>query len=128
MSKVVDSDNMRYTRDHSWIMLEDDVVTVGITDYAQNSLPDINLVEMPAEGLEVSVGDEVASLESLADSLMVVASVDGTVMEVNQLLDKNPQLINADPYGDGWIFRLEVLDVSPWQDLMTAEEYSRFID
>ena len=127
MSKVVDADNIRYTRRHEWVMLEDDVVTVGITDYAQQEIPDVSFVEMPAEGQEMNAGDEAATLESQGDSLSVLAPCDGTVMEVNTLLEDSPILLNTDPYGDGWLFRLEIADLSQWSDLLTAEEYEEYV-
>lgn len=127
MAKVMDADNMRYTKDHQWVMMEDDVATIGVTDYAQLELPDINFVEMPAEGLEVNAGDEMVTIESTRDSAAVMAPVDGTVVEVNGLLEENPELLNTDPYGDGWLLRVEMTDVTTWQDLLTAEEYEEYI-
>ena len=127
MSKVIDADNMRYTKRHEWVLLEDDVVTVGITDYAQREIPEVNFVEMPAEEIELNAGDEAATVESQNDSLSVLAPLDGTVVEVNDLLEESPQLINADPYGDGWIFRLEIVDMATWRDLLTAEEYEDYV-
>ena len=128
MSKVIDADNMRYTRRHEWVMLEDDVVTVGITDHAQRELSEINYVEMPAEEIELNTGDEAATVESQNDSLPVLAPMDGTVVEINDLLEENPELVNNDPYGDGWLFRLEITDFSTWRDLMTAEEYEEYLE
>lgn len=127
MSKVLDADNVRYTKRHEWVMLEDDVATVGITDYAQNEIPDINFIDMPAEEVEVNAGDEAATVESQNDSLSVLAPMDGTVVEVNRLLEDAPELINSDPYGDGWLFRLELSNISSWRDLLTAEEYEEYI-
>lgn len=127
MSKVIDADNMRYTKRHEWVMLEDDVVTVGITDYGQAEVAAVNYVDMPAEGVEVNAGDEAATVESNSDSLSVLAPLDGTVVEVNSLLEDAPELINSDPYGDGWLFRLELTDLSAWRDLLTAEEYEDYV-
>lgn len=127
MSKVIDADNMRYTRRHEWVMLEDDVATVGITDYAQLEIPEINYVEMPAEALDIGAGEEAATVESPGDSMSVTAPVDGLVVEINELLEDSPELVNSDPYGDGWLFRLEITDISAWRDLLTAEEYEEYI-
>jgi glycine cleavage system H protein len=127
MRQVIDSDDVRYTRSHEWVMMEDLTVTVGITDYAQANLPGIDFVEMPSVGLEVNAGDEVATLETARDSAAVAAPVDGSVVEVNPLLEENPELINTDPYGDGWLFRVEMSDATTWQDLLTAEEYQDYI-
>jgi Glycine cleavage system H protein (lipoate-binding) len=128
MSKVIDADNMRYTKRHEWVMLEDDIATVGITDYAQQEISEANFVEMPAEGVELTSGDEAATIESSGDTLSVLSPLDGLVVEVNSLLEDNPGLTNSDPYGDGWLFRLELIDIMPWRDLLTAEEYERYIE
>ena len=128
MSKVLDANNIRYSRRHEWAMLEDDVVTVGITDYAQKELETVSFIDMPAEDIEVNAGDETATVESQNDSLSVIAPMDGTVVEINRLLEDNPELINTDPYGDGWLFRLEVTDLSPWHDMLSAEEYEEYLD
>ncbi len=123
MSKVLDADDIRYTKRHEWVMLEDDVVTIGLTDYGQKELGRVTFVDMPAEGVEVNAGDEAVTVESASDSLSVMAPLDGTIVEVNSLLEDAPDLINSDPYGDGWLFRLEATDIKSWSDLMTAEEY-----
>ncbi len=128
MSKVIDADNMRYTKRHEWIMLEDDVVTVGITDYAQGELEAVNFIDMPAEEIEVDAGEEAATVESQNDTLSVLSPMGGTIVEINRLLEDNPELVNSDPYGDGWLFRLEVTDLSTWPDLLTAEEYEEYLE
>lgn len=128
MSKVIDADNMRYTKRHEWVMLEDDIVTIGITDHAQRELTEVSYVEMPAEEAELNAGEEAATVESQADSLSVLAPMDGTVVEINELLEDNPELVNSDPYGDGWLFRLEASDISVWHDLLSAEEYEEYLE
>lgn len=128
MSKVIDADNMRYTKRHEWVMLDDDVVTVGITDHAQEELAEVSYVEMPAEETELNAGDEAATVESHTESLSVIAPMDGRVVEVNALLEDNPGLVNAEPYGDGWLFRLEADDIATWRDLLTAEEYEEYLE
>ena len=127
MSKVLDADDIRYTKRHEWVMLEDDVVTIGLTDYGQKELGRVTFVDMPAEGIEVNAGDEAVTVESANESLSVMAPLDGTIVEVNSLLEDAPDLINSDPYGDGWLFRLEATDIKSWSDLMTAEEYEEWI-
>lgn len=126
MSKIVDSDNVRYTRRHEWIMLDDDVITIGVTDYGQLEIEGVSLVDLPAEEVEINAGDEVATVEGNSESLSIIAPMDGIVVEVNRLLEDSPDLVNADPYGDGWLFRLEISDLSAWRDLMTAEEYEKY--
>lgn len=127
MSKIVDSDDVRYTKRHEWIMLEDDVITVGVTDYGQKEIEGVSLVDLPAEDIEVNAGDEVATVEGNSESLSVIAPMDGLVVDVNRLLEDTPDLVNADPYGDGWLFRLEITNLSAWRDLLTAEEYEKYI-
>ncbi len=127
MSKVLDADDIRYTKRHEWVMLEDDVVTIGLTDYGQKELGRVTFMDMPAEGIEVNAGDEAVTVESANDSLSVMAPLDGTIVEVNSLLEDAPDLINSDPYGDGWLFRLEATDIKSWSDLMTAEEYEAWV-
>lgn len=127
MSKIVDSDDVRYTKRHEWVMLEDDVVTIGVTDYGQREIEGVSLVDLPAEEVEVNAGDEVATVEGNAESLSVLAPMDGLVAEVNRLLEDAPELVNTDPYGDGWLFRLEVTNLSSWRDLLTAEEYEEYV-
>jgi glycine cleavage system H protein len=127
MSRIIDSDDMRYTKRHEWVHLEDMIATIGITDHAQSELPGINLVEMPAEDGELNAGDEAANVESQRDYITVSAPLDGRVVEVNSVLEDSPEIINQDPYGNGWIFRLELTDASSWQDLLTAEEYEDYL-
>ncbi len=127
MTKVLDSDEIRYTKRHEWVMLEDDIATVGLTEYGQQELGKVSYVDMPAEGVEVNAGDEAATVESANDSLSVLTPLDGTVVEVNTLLEDTPELINTDPYGDGWLFRLEVTDIKSWRDLLSAEEYEEYV-
>ena len=127
MSRIIDSDDMRYTKRHEWVYLEDMIATIGITDHAQSELPGINLVEMPAEDGELNAGDEAANVESPRDYITVSAPLDGRVVEVNSVLEDSPEIINQDPYGNGWIFRLELTDATSWQDLLTAEEYEDYL-
>lgn len=127
MSKIVDSDDVRYTKRHEWVMLEDDIVTIGVTDYGQKEIEGVSLVDLPVEEVEVNTGDEVATVEGNSESLSIVSPMDGTVVEVNRLLEDAPDLVNSDPYGDGWLFRLEITDLSAWRDLLTAEEYEEYV-
>ncbi|MDR1534347.1 MAG: glycine cleavage system protein H [Planctomycetota bacterium] len=126
VGKINDADNIRYTKRHEWVMLEDELATVGLTPYAQREAAEIDLVELPAEETELRAGDEAATLESRGDSLSVTAPLDGMVVEANSLLEDAPGLIYSDPYGDGWLFRMELTDIGAWNDLMTAEEYEKF--
>jgi glycine cleavage system H protein len=127
MAKVIDADNIRYTKSHEWVMLDDDLATLGITEGAQDDIRDIAVVELPSPNVELNAGDEAATLESQSDSLSIAAPLDGRVVEVNRLLEDNPGLVNSDPYGDGWLFRFEPANVVAWNDLMTAEEYEKYL-
>lgn len=127
MSKVLDADNIRYTKRHEWVQLEDDLATVGITDYAQREVQKASFIDVPTEGANLNVGDEAAMVESNRESLSIIAPLDGLVTEVNRLLEESPDLVNHDPYGDGWIFRMEISDVSAWHDLLSAEEYEEYV-
>lgn len=123
-----DADNIRYTKRGEWVMLDDETVTIGLTDAAQSEIPDIEFVELPTPDEEMSAGEEAVAIESADESLSVAAPLEGRISEVNELLEADPGLINKDPYGDGWIFRMEVQDPTPWLDFMTAEEYEKYLE
>lgn len=126
MSRV--PDDLRYTEEHEWVRLEGDRAVVGITDHAQEELTDIVYVELPAPGTEVTGGDEFAVVESVKAASEVYAPLSGEVVEVNGALEDRPELINEDPYGDGWIAVLRVADRGELDDLMDAEGYRGFIE
>lgn len=128
MAKVPDADNIRYTKRHEWVLLEDAIATVGLTDQGRAEMGEITFVELPAAEVEFQAGDEAATLESKGDSLVILSPLGGMVTEVNRLLEETPELINSDPYGDGWLFRIELTDIGPWNDLMTAEEYESYAE
>ena len=119
---------VRVTEEHAWLRLEDDgSVTVGITGYAQEQLGDIVFIELPQVGQTVSSGDEAAVIESVKAAGDVSVPVSGTVLEINDKLADAPELVNSDPLGDGWFFRLEVEDTSELQGLMSEDDYREFI-
>lgn len=126
MSRV--PDDLRYTEEHEWIRLEGDRAVVGITDHAQEELTDIVYVELPAKGIEVSGGDEFAVVESVKAASEVYAPLSGEVVDVNGALEDRPELINEDPYGEGWIAVFRVQDKGELDDLMDAEDYRAFIE
>jgi glycine cleavage system H protein len=115
--------DLQYTESHEWIRSEDDLCTVGVTDFAQNQLSDLTYVELPEVGDNVEAGDEIAVLESVKAASDVYAPCAGTIIEVNQSAAENPELINKDPYGDGWLFKIQPADPADLDDLMDAEEY-----
>ncbi len=113
----------RYTDSDEWALLEDGRVRVGITDYAQKRLTDIVGVELPEVGDEVSKGDAIATLESMKATADVYAPVSGRIVEVNEDLYEEPELINKDPYGKGWIVVIEATDKGEYEELLGPEEY-----
>lgn len=119
---------LRYTADHEWVAVTGSgVLRVGITDYAQNSLGDIVFVQMPEPGTEVSAEDAVGEVESTKSVSDVLAPVDGTVIGRNEQLDDSPELVNTDPYGDGWLYELRPADADAAAALLDADAYADLI-
>jgi len=116
-----------FTEDHEWIELDGEIATVGITEYAQSQLGDIVFVEVPEEGKEVTKGDDAAVVESVKAASDVYAPVSGTVIEGNPALEDNPALVNEDPEGDGWFFKMTLADTSELDALMNESAYADFV-
>ncbi|ATY32195.1 glycine cleavage system protein GcvH [Sphingomonas psychrotolerans] len=116
-----------FTEDHEWLDVDGDVATVGITDYAQSQLGDIVFVETPEEGKTVSKGDDAAVVESVKAASDVYAPVAGTVIEGNAALADNPALVNEDPEGEGWFFKLTLADAGELDGLMDEAAYEDFV-
>lgn len=113
-----------YRETHEWVRKEGDgTVTVGITDYAQDSLGDIVYVELPEVGDELDLGQEAGVVESVKAASDVFAPITGTVVAVNEALEDNPEIINASPYGDGWFYRLRIADPAELDELLSAADY-----
>lgn len=119
---------MKYTEEHEWLRVEDDVVVVGITEHASTQLGDIVFVELPDVGTTVTKDDEVVVIESVKAASDVLAPIDGEIVEVNEALVDNPTKVNEDATGDGWMFKMKVEDQSPMDDMMSEAEYNKFID
>jgi glycine cleavage system H protein len=119
---------VHYTEEHEWIRVEGDTATVGITDFAQGQLGDIVFVELPEAGRQVTKGGEAAVVESVKAASDVYAPVSGEVTEANQMLSDDPSLVNSDPEGGGWFFRLRLSDSSELDGLMDAEAYKSFCE
>jgi len=117
-----------YTKEHEWIAVEGDQATVGITDYAQGQLGDIVFVEVPDAGRAVSKGGEAAVVESVKAASDVYAPVSGTVTEGNAALADQPDLVNSDPEGEGWFFRLTLSDTHELNELMNADQYKAYCE
>ncbi|WP_294234906.1 glycine cleavage system protein GcvH [uncultured Sphingomonas sp.] len=116
-----------FTEDHEWIDVDGDVGTVGISDYAQGALGDIVFVDVPEEGRELSKGDEAAVVESVKAASDVYAPVSGTVIEGNAQLSDEPGLVNTDPEGEGWFFKITLSDASELEGLMDETAYAAFV-
>jgi glycine cleavage system H protein len=120
-------DQLRYTKSHEWVRVEGDVATVGITDHAQSELTDIVFVDPAAQGKTVAAGGSVLVLESVKTVADVYAPGPGTVTEVNPELKGHPELVNQDPYGRGWLFRLRLSAPVAGDALLTADAYRAFL-
>lgn len=119
--------NLRYHKEHDWARVEGDVATLGVTDYAQESLGDIVYIELPEVGAEVSAGVSYAEIESVKAVSDVFAPVSGTVIEANDEVVDAPELINESPYEDGWLIKIKLSEPGEADDLMSAEEYEEML-
>lgn len=120
---------LKYVASHEWIRDEGDgTVTIGITDHAQDLLGDVVFVELPEVGTEVSAGDDTGVVESVKAASDVYAPVSGEVVEVNAQLEDSPELVNSDPYGDGWFFRVKLSDPSELNDMLDADAYNELCE
>ncbi len=120
-------EDLRYTKDHEWARLEGNKATVGISDYAQSELSDIVYVELPEVGKRVKMGETLGTIEAVKTVADLYSPLSGKVIEVNTALKDDPSLVNRDPYGEGWMVKLEVSDPGEWDRLMSAEEYKKLI-
>ena len=119
----------QYTDTHEWVSIEDnDTVRIGISDHAQEQLGDLVFVELPVVGDELSQGDPCAVVESVKAASDIYSPVSGKVVAINEDLDANPALINADPYGDGWLFEIELIDNEELDGLKDAESYEELLE
>jgi len=116
--------DLKYTASHEWVRVSGTTATIGITAFAQAQLGDLTFVELPALDEEVSVGDDIAVVESVKAASDVYAPVSGTVVEVNSQLESNPGLINSDPFGEGWIFKISLSQPSELDGMMDSSAYT----
>lgn len=121
-------EDLRYTREHEWARAEGNRVRVGITDFAQDALGDVVYVDVPAVGAVVQADAAFGEVESTKSVSDVFSPLDGTIVERNPLLDDRPELVNEQPYGDGWIVVIEVADPSVVEQLMDAASYRSFVE
>jgi glycine cleavage system H protein len=121
-------EDSRYAKSHEYVHVEGNVGTIGITDYAQKELGDVVFVELPTVGTVLDAADELGSIESVKAVSELFSPVSGEVVEVNERLREKPELINTDPYGDGWMVRIRMSDPTEVDELMNAEEYEEYIE
>ncbi|MFP4198109.1 MAG: glycine cleavage system protein GcvH [Halanaerobium sp.] len=121
-------ENLYYSEDHEWVREEEDYLVIGVTDFAQEELGDIVFVELPEVEEEFDKDDSFGVLESVKAVSDTFIPVSGRVIEVNEALLDNPELINDDPYGEGWLIKVDPADDSELDELLSAEEYAEFIE
>lgn len=115
--------NLKYTKDHEWIKVEGNTGTIGITDFAQGELGDIVYIDINPDLTEISAGQSFGTIEAVKTVSDLYAPVDGKVIEVNKNLNDNPQLVNTDPYGEGWIIKIEIVNADQLSNLLSPEDY-----
>ena len=120
-------DDIKYHREHAWVRVEGKRATIGITDYAQQQMGDIVYVDLPESDTEIDADSELSEIESTKATSPVISPVSGTVVEVNEDLADSPEIINEDPYGNGWLVTLDMNDPSELNDLMSKSEYEKFL-
>jgi len=120
--------DLKYTKEHEWVKVEGNIATVGITDYAQDSLGDVVYVELPQEGGTVTKNEPFGVVESVKAVSDLYSPISGSVHEVNDAIIDSPEAINEDPYGDAWMIKVEMGNPGDLGDLMSADEYQKFIE
>jgi len=121
-------DNVKYTQDHEWVLVDGDVATVGITDFAQGELGDIVFVEIETEGESLDKGEIFGTIEAVKTVSDLFMPLSGEVIEVNEGLSDNPEVLNKDPYGDGWMIKVKIANEAELDDLLSPEEYQKMIE
>lgn len=119
--------NLKYTKDHEWIKIDSDIATIGITSFAQSELGDIVFIDIDTEGEELEKEEVFGTIEAVKTVSDLFMPVSGEVTEFNQVLEDNPELINTDPYGDGWIIKVCISDISNLDELLSSDEYKNLI-
>ncbi|MDR3491041.1 MAG: glycine cleavage system protein GcvH [Gammaproteobacteria bacterium] len=117
---------LKYSKTHEWVRKDDDVLTIGVTDHAQTMLGDLVYVELPELELDIEAGQECAVIESVKAAADIYCPVSGEVIEINEALLENPQLVNEDPYGKGWLFRMRAFE-NENSELLTPDQYSKLV-
>lgn len=120
-------ENLKYTEDHEWIKVDGNVAYIGITDHAQGELGDVVYVECETEGEELNKGEAFGTIEAVKTVADMFMPISGKVVEFNEELDENPEIINEDPYEQGWVIKVEIQDSSELENLMTSGQYAEHI-
>ena len=120
-------EDLKYTKDHEWIKIDGDVATVGITDFAQGELGDIVFIDVDTEGESLEKEEVFGSVEAVKTVSDLFMPINGEVLEFNENLEDNPELINSDPYGEGWIIKVSISDSSELEDLLSSEDYQNLV-
>ena len=125
---MVSPPELKYTKEHEWVRVEGDTGTIGITDYAQDQLGDIVVVELPTVGTAIGAAQKLGEIESVKAVSELFAPVSGEVTEANDGLADSPEAVNDDPYGDGWMVKMRLSDAAELEGLLSADEYEAFIE
>lgn len=120
-------DDLKFTKEHEWVRIDGDVVTVGISDYAQKELGDVVYVELPPIGDTFAKGEACSSIESVKAVSDIYTPVSGEIADVNSALEDNPELVNQSPYEDGWVFKIKIEDEGDLDDVMDADLYEEYL-
>ena len=121
-------ENLKYTKDHEWIRVEEDFAYIGVTDFAQGELGDVVFVEIEAEGEDLDKEKVFGTIEAVKTVSDIFIPVSGKVLEVNPKIEDEPELVNKDPYGDGWLVKISMADSSELNELLTPEQYNDLIN
>lgn len=121
-------DSLKYTQDHEWIKVEGDEAMIGITEFAQKELGDIVFIEVETEGETLEIGDAFGTIEAVKTVSDMFMPVNGEVLEFNEELESNPEIVNKDPYGEGWIIKIKIADMAEVEALLDAEAYKELIE
>lgn len=121
-------DELKYTEEHEWLLVEADTVIIGITDFAQDQLGDVVFVELPEVGDQLETGKPLGVVESVKAVSDVYAPLNGEVVEINEALPDEPEMLNTSPYEDGWMIKLKISNVDELEEMMDAADYQKFIE
>jgi len=119
--------DLKYTKDHEWIRIEGDEATIGITEFAQGELGDIVFIEIPTEGEEVAANEVFGTIEAVKTVSDLFMPVTSTILSINEKLDGSPELVNTDPYGEGWIVKVKIINAAELAGLLTADAYQELV-